>query len=320
MPTTLDCRLLCASNVADEINEAGEFKPQDCYYNPVGFLDEPTIIIGGVKDINACIVGTTADGVVLAFRGTLVPKSKTDWPAILDWVNDFLAFPVPVPGLPGKVHFGFYESVRMIWGPMVKAIKDRMAGGAKPLLITGHSKGASMATLASIMLHAEEGITAQTVTTFACPNAGDAEFAVGYKKIFAQTTYINHLDLIPFLPPAPLLATEMAKIPKIGFIFEPFEKFGYHSASDHGIYIPATGNNISQAQYGLLYAGALFTDLGDIQKMAATKDGIVTILLAHNPGCGGGYMKGVCGSTVCGSPDCTPTDNTKKAKKNKKNK
>lgn len=319
MPTTLDCRLLCASNVADEINEAGEFEPQDCYYNPVGFLAPPTIITGGVTKINACLVGTTADEVILAFRGTLIPKSKNDLPAILDWVNDFLAIPVPVPGLPGKVHFGFYESVRMIWGPIVRAVKDQMATG-KPLRITGHSKGASMATLASIMLHAEEGITAQTVTTFACPNTGDAEFAVGYKKIFAQTTYISHLDMIPFLPPTPTLATQLAKIPKIGFIFEPFEKCGYHSASDNGIYIPATGNNISQAQHGIAYGLAILGDLSDIQKTAAVKDGIITILLAHNPGCGGGYMRGVCGNTVCGSPDCTTPAPTRKARKSKKSK
>lgn len=319
MPTTLDCRLLCASNVADEINEAGEFNPQDCYYNPVGFLDTPTVIFGGVKDINACIVGTTADGVVLAFRGTLVPKSANDWPAILDWVNDFLAIPLPEPNLPGKVHIGFYESVRMIWRPIVNAIKARMASSNKPLLITGHSKGASMATLASIMLHAEEGITAQTVTTFACPNVGDAEFAFGYKKIFAQTTYVNHLDMIPFLPPSPLLAMELAKIPKIGFIFELFEKFGYQSASDHGIYIPSTGNNISQAQHSLIYAGAIFKDLGDIQGTAA-KEGLLPILMAHSPACGGGYMKGVCGNTVCGSPDCTAPATTKKAKKTRKKK
>lgn len=318
MPTTLDCRLLCASNVADEINETGDFNLDHCYYDPVGFLAPPTIITGGVKKINGCLVGTNADGVILAFRGTLIPKSKNDWPAILDWVNDFLAAPVAVPGLPGKVHFGFYESVKAIWSPMLAAVKEQMAGG-KPLLITGHSKGASMATLASMMLH-EEGITAQTVTTFACPNAGDAEFAVGYKKIFAQTTYINHLDMIPFLPPSPALATLLAKIPNIGFLFGPFEKFGYHSASDNGFYIPATGNNISQAQHGISYNLALLGDLSDIQKTAATKDGILTILLAHMPGCGGGYMRGVCGNTVCGSPDCAPPGKTKKAKKTRKKK
>lgn len=319
MPTTLDCRLLCASNVADEINEAGEFNPQDRYYNPVGFLDKPTIITGGVKDINACIVGTSADGVVLAFRGTLVPKSnsKPDWPAILDWVNDALAIPVPVPGLPGKVHFGFHESVRMIWRPMVNAIKDRMADGNKPLRITGHSKGASMATLASIMLHAEEGITAQTVTTFACPNVGDAEFAVGYKKIFAQTTYVYHLDMIPFLPPIPALATALANIQPLGFLFEPFEKYGYQSATDHGIYIPETGNNISQAPLGLAYLAAVVSDLRDIRETAHA-GGIGKIVAAHSPECGGGYMRGVGGnSSVCGLRDRTPTGTTKKAKKKK---
>lgn len=304
--TTLDCRLLCASNVADEIKNRGllppTFQPDPCYYNPVGFTSPPTIISGGAERIDACLVGTSNDGVILSFRGTLLPSK--DLASILDWLQDFLAFPVAVKNLPGKVHLGFYNSVRSVWNKIVPEIKRQMDASGKPLIITGHSKGASMATLASMMLHEDEGITAETVTTFACPNTGDVDFATGYKAIFQQTTYLNHLDIIPFLPPAPFLAKELAKIPKIGFLFKWFETLNYHSASDHGIYITSKGTTISQAKDGGLYSLAVLQDLIDIQKMAKTQDGIGTILKAHMPGCGGGYMKGGCGNTVCGSSEC----------------
>jgi hypothetical protein len=102
--TTLDCRLLCASLVADEIKIKKGFQPNPCYYNPVGFLPPPTppptIIVGGPDKIDGCLVGTSADGVILAFRGTLMPK--LDLPSILDWLQDLLAIPVPVQGLPGQ--------------------------------------------------------------------------------------------------------------------------------------------------------------------------------------------------------------------------
>jgi hypothetical protein len=185
---------------------------------------------------------------------------------------------------------------------MLAEVRKQTADG-KPLIITGHSKGASMATLASMMLH-EAGITAQTVTTFACPNTGDAEFAAGYKKAFKQTTYINYLDIIPFLPPAPFLAKELEKIPKIGFLFKDFEKYGYQAASDNGFFIKADGSTISQAKPFSGYSWALLGDLEDIQKTAKTKGGIAKILGAHMPFCGTGYMKGVCGNTVCNSKDC----------------
>ena len=305
--TTLDCRLLCASNVADEIHIKTGFKQNPCYFNPVGFLPPPppptpppTIIVGGIDKIDACLVGTSKDGVILSFRGTLMPKLT--WPSILDWLQDFMAIPVPIHGLPGKVHPGFYAAVKSIWNPMLAEVKKQTAGGS-PLIITGHSKGAAMATLASIMLH-EAGITAQTVTTFACPNTGDAEFAAAYKKLFKQTTYVNHLDLIPFMPPSPWLARQMEQIPQIGFLFKYFEKYGYHSASDHGIYIKADGSTLSQANPLSGYSLAILGDLMDIQKTAKLKGGLAKILGAHLPSCGGGYMKGVCGNTVCGSKDC----------------
>lgn len=299
--TTLDCRLLCASNVADEISAKTGYKPKACYFDPVGFTSPPTIIVGGPKKIDACLVGTSGDGVILAFRGTIMPG--LNWPSIYDWLQDFLVVPEAVPGLPGKVHMGFYNSVKAIWNPMLAEVQRQIPG--KELIITGHSKGASMATLASMMLH-EAGITAQTVTSFACPNTGDAAFASGYKKVFKQNMYLNHLDMIPFLPPTPDLAKILEKIPKIGFLFKFFDQCGYQPATDDGIYIPASGANISQATSPFPYAMAKLGDLADIQAAAKTGlPGILKILGAHMPGCGGGYMQGVCGSMVdCSSPDC----------------
>ena len=90
-------------------------------------------IIRGDK-IDACLVGTTTDKeVIVAFRGTLMPKPK--WSSFLDWLQDFLAFPEPVPGLPGKVHIGFYFAVLSIWNQLLPEVKKQAPNGA-PVTVT----------------------------------------------------------------------------------------------------------------------------------------------------------------------------------------
>ena len=48
----------------------GDHKVDENYWNGAAFLNEPTVIQGGIDNNDACIVGTTSDGVVVAFRGT----------------------------------------------------------------------------------------------------------------------------------------------------------------------------------------------------------------------------------------------------------
>jgi hypothetical protein len=64
---TLDGRLICAY----QINHTGVLPPDpaDTYYAGAGFLQAPKAFVADA--IHACLVGRTADGVVLAFRGTL---------------------------------------------------------------------------------------------------------------------------------------------------------------------------------------------------------------------------------------------------------
>jgi hypothetical protein len=100
---TLECRLLSASGCAYAIGDDGKFTPPQPYYDAAGFQAAPTAIAGGPDNINACLVGASGDGVVVAFRGTLVPDIH-DLPSLLHWMQDFDAVPISVTGMPGKVH------------------------------------------------------------------------------------------------------------------------------------------------------------------------------------------------------------------------
>src|SRR5262249_57077105 len=71
---TLDGRLLCASGAAyaitgDEPTLAPD--PDNVYLAGAGFVRPPKVLVGGQREIDACLVGEIADGVVIAFRGTL---------------------------------------------------------------------------------------------------------------------------------------------------------------------------------------------------------------------------------------------------------
>ena len=300
--TTLNCRLLCACEIVEEIQNAKTLPPfpdpsiyNPLYYTPIGFLKPPRLIAGGpVGDIDACIVGTNADGVILAFRGTLMPAF--DWPSILDWIQNFLAVTISVPGLPGKVHAGFFLAVTTIWKDVLAEVQAQMKDSGKGLIVTGHSKGAAMATIASMLLH-NAGVPVQDVVTIASPNAGNSDFATAYDAIFTQTRYTNHLDIVPFLPPTPALAAALAGVPDIGWLFKAFETANYAPVGN-GIYIDGNGSTISRASNPIVYDAAILADLVDITNALVTLQ-LLQVARSHFLTCGFGYMKGICQGAIC---------------------
>src|SRR5262249_10931814 len=74
---------------------------------------------------------------VLAFRGT-EPDDPTDI------IDDARFLPAGWSG-NGLVHIGFFEALDRVWKDVAKAL----TGLGKPVLFTGHSLGAALATLAA---------------------------------------------------------------------------------------------------------------------------------------------------------------------------
>src|SRR4051812_43127195 len=112
----LDGRLLCASGAAysisaDEPTLAPD--PTNVYMSGAGFIRPPSVIVGGLRDIDGCLVGEIPDGVVVAFRGTL-RFDIHQAPTLFDWLSDFDAELISVPGLPGQVHIGFASALTVL--------------------------------------------------------------------------------------------------------------------------------------------------------------------------------------------------------------
>ena len=228
---TLQGRLLCASGCAYAAMKGENVLDPDAaapYYAGVGFVSPPAAFLAGDDDIDACVVGTTGDGVVVAFRGTLPLDGPFTIPKLLDWMNDLNVEPVAGTDLPGAVHAGFLGSLDALWDA-VRAEANRqlgLAGSGAELLITGHSKGGGIAPLAAMRFHAQDGITAKVIT-YAAPKPGDKAFADAYNAIFDHTRYEYADDVVPHFPPSATFLELLSKVPFFGRRLAGLTRFDY---------------------------------------------------------------------------------------------
>jgi hypothetical protein len=236
--TTADaiCRILCASLCTYGIDKDGGVKGSPFAQN-VGFTDAPVATFtAGIKGIDACYVADTDDSVILAFRGTSFAKPITAQ-VIFDWIDNFLAEPVEVEGIPGKLHQGFSDSIQRLWKKgFPEEVKKRM-GDSKPLIITGYSKSGGLTPIAAAMLNKILKIDASRINIriFESPRTGDGEFKNFFNSTFdLALRYEYHDDIVPHVPPLQKeLSAIIAVLKNRGFdaekIYPNINEWDYHS-------------------------------------------------------------------------------------------
>jgi hypothetical protein len=295
---TLDGRLLCASQCTYAVAADGvlDINPETpfwgTYYAGAGFVQPPAGFVGGDRNINACLVGVTPDGVVVAFRGTLA-FDLHQAPTLLDWLNNFNADPVAVAGFPGFVHPGFQGSMASVL-PAALAEMARLRVGplaAAPVLLTGHSKGGAMASLAAWQLQGRPEAPAGVVT-FAGPKPGDRAFAAAYNAQVAHTRYEYANDIVPLLPPSPHDFFDLLASPLIlGGRLAGLQRFDYLQVGvlryiDSALAFRDDSPTLASERF-----------LGVVQLVIRRR--LQQIVVDHAIDCGSGYMSAVCPSGVC---------------------
>src|SRR3989454_9818670 len=113
----LACRLAKACDVAYYVDRPGGVTACPSY-GDVRFTDVPDVAISGVERTDAGLVGSCADCVIVAFRGTLplsFDSGSAFFQSLLDWLNDAKA--APVPGYGGLVHGGVAPSLADLLPP-----------------------------------------------------------------------------------------------------------------------------------------------------------------------------------------------------------
>lgn len=162
------------TRLADALARAG-------FGEPRLFLDPPT--------------GTEAYGAVrpddrlalLGFRGTEPDR-------LSDLATDLKAHPVTWSESAGRVHAGFAHAARAV----LPQVRDWLAGdaaGRDALLLTGHSLGAALATLAASVLKPA------FLFTIGSPRVGDATFAATVAAIDGARI-VDCCDAITRVPPS----------------------------------------------------------------------------------------------------------------------
>jgi len=142
---------------------------------------------------------------MISFRGSL---------NVANWYADFLTMlrPWPLNDLAGakwcigcKAHYGFTEAYEELRDSVHSAIAEL---GCNRLVLTGHSLGAAIATIASFDLRASMGYQVDATWTYGKPRIGNQEFVTNFVQAATKQgvsppmwRIVHYHDPVPRAPP-----------------------------------------------------------------------------------------------------------------------
>ncbi|MBV9673039.1 MAG: lipase family protein [Verrucomicrobia bacterium] len=160
-----------------------------------------------VDDIRAVVMRSQQE-IIVAFRGTVVPKNQsTDWPDLSNWMTDFEALQTPFTtyfGGPevGQVHKGFIEALFGVWPSLLDAVKQFQDSG-QTLWVTGHSLGGALAVLATAAFTFANRMPVNGLYTYGQPRVGCLTFCTMCDSHFGDQhfRFVNDKDIVTRVPP-----------------------------------------------------------------------------------------------------------------------
>jgi len=311
------CQMMCACGCAYYINAAdGSYSPpsDDPFGQAIGWHDltsasvclstpapKPDVSAALVAVMNVNIDDSSTDAIVVAFRGTQPLTNDPD--GVIDWLKDFLGSPVVGPSpIRGKVHSGFLSDTQSVLSGVIDMINNLQSNYTDPLpvIITGHSKGAAMATLCTALIVSGKLLPQipYAVYTFGSPYPGDSTFAAYFESNIGVPVYRteNYLDIVPFLLPSATLINALEQSGNGAEALLGILLSGY----DNDQYAPIGTLQFIQMNGTFAPPGTFNNSDTDIVTTLGQPNGFATVGDAHNHNCGYGYMNGSCGATgVC---------------------
>lgn len=138
-------------------------------------------------DDTQCFVASCQDATVVAFRGT---ENLGDWLGNLNLLSTSRSY--------GKVHRGFLGAFQVV-DAKLRSVLSRFPG--KPLLLTGHSLGGALATVAAAEWKGQ--IPISWIYTFGQPAVGKGGFAAFFQQQLGghMFRFVNDDDIVPRVPP-----------------------------------------------------------------------------------------------------------------------
>lgn len=205
-------------NASQLVYDAGnnEHLETEEQWTHAGYIAQPFTFQSGVDNIDAGMVGSTQQGLLIAFRGT---KTLNGY----DWAQDFNAEQVPYfESKDQKVHDGFNFSVNNLLPRMIDKIKELIEISActnPKIYITGHSKGGALASLAAKWLQLN-GVDCDCVYTFAAPRVGNDSFAAAYNiPLLRFESFYDFVTHVPFSAQEKVILERVPIAEFIGSVF-----------------------------------------------------------------------------------------------------
>lgn len=177
-----------------------------------------------VLDTQAAVLSNSAMTLVV-FRGSENPMGTASAiENIRDWIVD-IAGAVPAHdwapnGMSdmARIHSGFKESVDVVYGDLVKRVKEN---GNRPVFLTGHSLGGALALLCAYKLRAVDQVNVRGVYTFAAPRPGNGHFRYNYNNLLGDQTFCweHKNDPVPHFPPTGFTAFMPSHVGQLNRIY-----------------------------------------------------------------------------------------------------
>jgi V8-like Glu-specific endopeptidase len=139
------------------------------------------------KDDTQCFVASSADRVLIAFRGT---ESVGDWMANLNTLSTSQSY--------GSVHRGFHTGFSVVRPQIEQELKSF---SDRAIVLTGHSLGGALATIAAAEWRGVFPVTA--IYTYGQPAVGKGRFPAFMRQHYAGKFFriVNNDDVVPQVPP-----------------------------------------------------------------------------------------------------------------------
>jgi predicted lipase len=196
------------ANLADQAykdNNTIEFRNTE--YSKISFYDEQTDTQSYLSKVSINIQGQQKDALVLGFRGTedKIKDKLTD----AKLLSSGYTYRKGIKGyflrllLPTRVHTGFLKAYRSIRDEIHDELRinDRFMN-FDLILITGHSLGGSLATLAALDISHQYPDAELIMYNFGSPRVGNSRFAYHFdKRIINYWRVVHQGDVITQSPP-----------------------------------------------------------------------------------------------------------------------
>ena len=160
-------------------------------------------------DALQCVIATSSEAIVVAFRGTQAPHFRQD--VVFDFISPTLAsgqnwltnletelvpFATHAGRRPGLVHAGFLDAFTKLQSGVNSALQELLAERPRPVWYAGHSLGGALATLAAAWFGNGTGLY-----VFGCPRVGDDKFVAEFPQCTSVWRFCNSGDPVALVPP-----------------------------------------------------------------------------------------------------------------------